>query len=247
MSDWETGTIGRSEDAPDSGTALEGAGKRGKPTEHPAMSGVALARAGARWGIALPAAALTLASYLAMNGLISVEFEEPVIKPMPVLERVTPNDVIEEPRTGGRKPPVPLDTAAPPPPPPKLTATRGDIILPTPHIQGQAPEGLDFGRIGSLAMNAVIINEVDARPISPPAPVYPRDAAARGLEGSCDVTFNVSIRGEPFDIQATCSDRAFVRSAEQAVSRVRFAPKIVRGQPMERHNVVYPIEYGLND
>ncbi len=249
MSNQETNAAGQMGLASGAGAASEGTG--GSRDQHagrpgPAFSGAALARTGSRWSLAVPAAVLTLASYFAMNGLISVEFKEPVAAEKRILVAVTPSeDVIETPRTG-RKPPVPLEAADQPPPPPKLTMLKGDIGLPTPNIHGQAPERLDFGRIESLAMDAVVISDVDARPISPPAPVYPREAAARGLEGSCEVSFHVSIRGEPFNIQATCTDRVFVRSAEQAVSRVRFAPKIVRGQPSERHNVVYPIEYGLD-
>ena len=35
------------------------------------------------------------------------------------------------------------------------------------------------------------------------------------------------------------------REAERAVSRVEFAPKIIRGQAAERRNVVYPLEFTL--
>ncbi|MCI4645428.1 MAG: energy transducer TonB, partial [Hyphomonadaceae bacterium] len=70
--------------------------------------------------------------------------------------------------------------------------------------------------------------------------------AERGIEGSCEVRFDVNARGEPFNVEAVCTDSVFRREAERAVSRVRFAPKIVRGQALERRNVVYPIEFGLD-
>ena len=53
-------------------------------------------------------------------------------------------------------------------------------------------------------------------------------------------------RGRPYNVEASCTDSVFKREAERAVSRVEFAPKIVRGQPAERRNVVYPLEFQLD-
>ncbi|HAW53392.1 MAG TPA: energy transducer TonB, partial [Hyphomonas sp.] len=46
---------------------------------------------------------------------------------------------------------------------------------------------------------------------------------------------------------ATCTDSVFKREAERAVSKVEFAPKIIRGKAAERRNVVYPLEFKLAD
>ena len=213
----------------------------------PAMSGFALARQGTRAGLILPAAMATVASYFLMNMLISVEFEEPVIKPMPVLEAVTPSRQTTEPRRSPRNAPQRLPEASQPPPPPQLSASKSDIDLPTVNIQGAAPAQLEFGSLNMLAIAPVTMTDRGALPISPPVPQYPQRAAERGIEGDCEVNFDVSARGEPYNIRALCSDSIFVRSAEQAVSRVRFAPKIVRGQPVERSGVVYPIVYSLDE
>ena len=70
-------------------------------------------------------------------------------------------------------------------------------------------------------------------------------AAERGIEGSCDVRFDVDTRGKPYNVEADCTDRVFKREAERAVSRVEFAPKIIRGQAAERRNVVYPLQFTL--
>ena len=78
-------------------------------------------------------------------------------------------------------------------------------------------------------------------------PTYPSRAAERGIEGSCEVRFDVDTRGRPYNVQATCTDSIFKREAERAVGRVEFAPKIVRGQAAERRNVVYPLEFTLQD
>jgi protein TonB len=59
------------------------------------------------------------------------------------------------------------------------------------------------------------------------------------------VRFDVDTRGRPYNVQATCTDNIFKSEAERSVSRVEFAPTIVRGQAVERRNVVYPLEFKL--
>ena len=57
--------------------------------------------------------------------------------------------------------------------------------------------------------------------------------------------FDVDTRGKPYNVQATCTDSVFKSEAERSVGRVEFAPKIVRGKPVERRNVVYPLEFNI--
>jgi len=55
----------------------------------------------------------------------------------------------------------------------------------------------------------------------------------------------VDDRGKPYNVSATCTDNVFVREAERAVGNVEFAPKIIKGKPARRSNVVYPISFNL--
>jgi periplasmic protein TonB len=197
--------------------------------------------------VAAPIAiAIVLGLLIFMGRIISQEFIEPEGKEQRVLEAITPSEESQEVRRSSRSRPQRLASADKPPPPPKLSSSKSDIDLPTPNIQGAAPTELNFDRVQSIAIDPVAISDRDAQPISPPVVQYPRRAAERGIEGSCEVRFDVNARGEPFNVQADCSDSVFKREAERAVSRVRFAPKIVRGQALERRNVVYPMEFGLD-
>ena len=180
-----------------------------------------------------------------MPFVISQNFEEPDQGPMRTLEAITPQDESQEVRRTQRSKPQKLASANKPPPPPKLSSSKSDIDLPTPNIQGAAPQELNFDRMQSLAIDPVAISDRDAQPIRPPAPTYPRRAAERGTEGSCEVRFDVDPRGKPYNISATCTDNVFQREAIRAVERVEFAPKIIRGKAAERKNVVYPIEFQL--
>lgn len=180
-----------------------------------------------------------------MPFVITQDFEEPPELERRTLEAITPQEDTQEVRRTQRSKPQRLASANKPPPPPKLSSSKSDIDLPTPNIQGAAPQELNFDRMQSLAIDPVAISDRDAQPIRPPMPNYPRRAAERGIEGSCDVRFDVNARGKPYNIQASCTDDIFEREAIRAVERVEFAPKIIRGKAAERRNVVYPLEFRL--
>ena len=183
--------------------------------------------------------------FIVMSQLISVKEVNLEKGEQRVLTAITPQQQDSEVRTRQRSKPKRIDSAKKPPPPPKVSATKSNINLPTPQIEGAAPTELNLGRMQSLAIDPVAISDRDAQPIRPPVPTYPQRAAERGIEGSCEVRFDVDARGKPYNIQATCSDNVFKREAERAVGRVEFAPKIVRGKAAERRNVVYPLEFKL--
>lgn len=198
--------------------------------------------------IGIPAAAaIVFGLFLAMNAFISVDevaFDE---RSQIRLKAITPQRETSEIRSNARSKPQKLDQAKKPPPPPKLSAAKSDVSLPSPDIQGAAPTEIKFDRAMNLAFDTVAINDRDAQPIRPPLPTYPRRALERGTEGSCEVRFDVDTRGKPYNVVADCTDSIFKREAEKAVSRVEFAPKIVKGKPAERRNVVYPLQFELAD
>ena len=195
-------------------------------------------------GIAVP---IVYALFMLMNYLISVKEVRLDESEQRVLSAITPQQQDSEVRVRQRSKPKRIDSAQKPPPPPKVSATKSQIDLPTPRIEGAAPTDLNLGRMDSLAIDPVAISDRDAQPIRPPTPSYPQRAAERGTEGSCEVRFDVDTRGRPYNITATCTDNVFKREAERAVSKVEFAPKIIRGQAAERKNVVYPLEFKLAD
>ena len=183
--------------------------------------------------------------FVMMSSLISVKEVNLEKSEQRVLTAITPQKQDSEVRTRQRSKPKRIESAQKPPPPPKVSATKSNINLPTPKIEGAAPTELNLGRMQSLAIDPVAISDRDAQPIRPPTPSYPQRAAERGIEGSCEVRFNVDTRGRPYDVVASCTDSVFKSEAERAVSKVEFAPKIIRGKAAERKNVVYPLEFKL--
>ena len=198
-----------------------------------------------RLGIGVPLAAIvTFALFTIMYKLINRPYVEPDPEEQRVIERITPSEDDQEVNRRARSKASRIDSAAKPPPPPKLATTKSQIDLPTPDIQGAAPTELDIDST-QIAFDPIAISDRDAQPIRPPLPNYPQRALSRSQEGSCDVRFDVDTRGKPYNIAADCTDSVFKREAERAVSRVEFAPKIIRGQAAERRNVVYPLEFRL--
>jgi periplasmic protein TonB len=199
-----------------------------------------------RFGVAaLIAAPIAVLIFLLMNVLITVTEINLDERESRTLTAITPQSTDSDVRTRQRAQPKRIDAAAKPPPPPKQSATKSSINLPTPKIDGAVPQNLDLGRMKSIAIDPVAVSDRDAQPIRPPTPSYPQRAQERGLSGSCDVRFDVDTRGKPYNVQATCSDSIFKSEAERAVSKVEFAPKIVRGKAVERRNVVYPLEFNI--
>ncbi len=202
----------------------------------------------ARIGIALLIAIpIVYLIFIMMNFLITVNELKVDKAEQRVLSAITPQNQDSDVRTRQRSKPKRIESAAKPPPPPKVSATKSNINLPTPRIDGAVPTDLNLGRMQSLAIDPVAVSDRDAQPIRPPTPSFPQRAAERGISGSCEVRFDVDTRGKPYNVSATCSDSMFKSEAERAVGRVEFAPKIIRGKAAERKNVVYPLEFKLQE
>jgi protein TonB len=199
-----------------------------------------------RLGIGIPIAAIvTVGLFLLMNFLIRVDEVQLTNVNTRTLSNLTPESVEQNTRTMTRTKAAKMDVADKPPPPPVLTASKSNINLPTPKIEGSAPSRIDVDRVNAIDVGAVVVDDRDAQPIRPPIPQYPRRAAERGIEGRCDVRFDVNPQGRPYNVAATCTDSVFEDEAIRAVSRAEFAPKIVRGKAAERRNVVYPLVFKL--
>jgi protein TonB len=206
------------------------------------------ANSSVRLGVGVPLALIvTYLLFQLMRVLISQDYIEPDAEEIRVIERITPQEDAQEINRRARAKPRRLNSADKPPPPPKLSTTKSQIDLPTPNIQGAAPSELNVGPMSGFSFDPIAISDRDAQPVRPPVPSYPSRAAERGVEGSCEVRFDVDVRGRPYNVEATCTDNVFRREAIRAVSRVEFAPKIIRGKPAERRNVVYPLEFKLAD
>lgn len=193
----------------------------------------------------LPAAAMTFGlftfMYVAIGGYDVPEETEA----LPELTQITPQ--ITKDRIVGPRSPKPklIEASSPPPQLDPYQVSKVDMFIPTDRKIGGPPERIDPAKL----MHADMIytgRDTTAQPITRPNVVYPDSMVRRGIEGSCEVRFDLSALGEPFNIRPDCTHAGFERSAKKAVASSRFSPKLVQGTPVERRNVVYPIEYNLD-
>lgn len=138
----------------------------------------------------------------------------------------------------------------PPPPkePPKPKLQQQQEITP----QKQNLDGIDFGAVDvdmQLGSGLSGINTGDGEylPIIKVAPIYPRSAAQRGIEGFVVLEFTVNEAGavlEPVVINAE-PPGIFDRAAIDAAKKFKYKPKIVDGKPVAVSGVKNLIRFEL--
>ena len=89
--------------------------------------------------------------------------------------------------------------------------------------------------------------EGDYLPIVKVAPMYPRRAQSRGLEGHCDLQFTVTPLGTTADVSVIeCTSSLFERASVQALLKFKYKPRVVNGTaiavPGLRHRITFQIE-----
>lgn len=89
-----------------------------------------------------------------------------------------------------------------------------------------APAALADEPVSKEAKTFAITIASEVKPLAEPDLRYPFWAGARAIEGSCDVTFAVSIAGAPDAVNVeSCTSDVFRRSAKATVQQMRFAPR----------------------
>ena len=215
---------------------------------HPGSSALRLRGGSSRFAMSMiPAALATIGLFLFMDQVITADKVRFVETQPRLLEAITPQHVDTAVQPQKRQPVRKLAEAIKPPPPPKLTISKVLDGIPTPVIRGAVPSEIGFGRVEPFILDLNTISNRGLQPILPPLVQYPRPALERGLEGEYEVALDVDVRGRPYNIRATCSESIFVRAAERAVSKSEFAPRIVRGQPVEQRGVVYPLVFEIKE
>jgi protein TonB len=140
-----------------------------------------------------------------------------------------------------------VEDVEPPPPPPQIerqAAEQPSEDLST--IVGEIPEFENPQLTGAdVSFN---VSDRDAQPLVRIPPQYPPRAAERGIEGTCQFTFDVTPDGTPTNIQIMqCDSSLFERASIRAVERWRYEPKIVDGNAVWRRGVVSSFDFQLEE
>lgn len=179
--------------------------------------------------------------FLLMDRLVATgisPFSEP---PPPVLIELARVDedrdvVVERDRP---KPPEPPDE--PPPDLPRQSIVDGHEGAGL-AITGPGPVAVTVGPEHGWASDGEIL------PVVRVEPVYPRRAQARGIEGYVVLEFSVTAAGEVSDpvVVDAQPPGVFERSAQQAVVKFKYRPRIVGGRPVAVHGVRNRITFALD-
>ncbi|NND43739.1 MAG: energy transducer TonB [Xanthomonadales bacterium] len=147
-----------------------------------------------------------------------------------------PDDVITRSRRIPPKPPPPKN----PPPPPKMEIAKVNqqvqdmpkLDMPNIDIPMVGGTGMFIGSFETVDKTA----EGDIIPIVVIRPMYPRDAAMKGIEGWVKVEFTITPVGTVKDPRVIDADppRIFNREALRAILKWKFKPRVVDGVAVER-------------
>jgi len=154
-------------------------------------------------------------------------------------------------RTKERKPPKKPEKPKEPPPPAapnvaqktKPTATI-NVDLPRMNV-GLATGGLFIGNMGK----ALSMGDGEAIPLVLIEPPWPRKALREGINGWVKLRFTVMANGSPKDVVIVASKprRLFDRNVMRSVFKWKFKPRVVDGKAVEQPNMVYTVQFHLDN
>ncbi len=102
--------------------------------------------------------------------------------------------------------------------------------------------------LSMMAGGRVGLGDGDFLPIVKVAPIYPRRAQTRGLEGQCLIEFTVDTTGATKDAFAVeCTSSLFEKASINAVLKFKYKPRVVDGVAKEVPGVQHIITFKLED
>lgn len=144
-----------------------------------------------------------------------------------------------------RKPDKPPEQQAPPPsaPQPTFDAVHADM-----NVVSVAPASISTEEIMGVGGLGLVPSDGDYLPIVKVAPMYPRRALSRGLEGYVIVEFTVTRTGTVRDVSVVESTSSlFERAATEAALKFKYKPRVVNGEPIEVRGVRNKLTFRLED
>lgn len=192
------------------------------------------------------AGAVTLGLFFLMQSLIQMggsALTEPAQGSVLDFVRVKEEETVEKKDRKPKKPPKPEE------PPPQMEQPQMDS--PTSDAEGgagmdfSADVGTDMAISGGLALEG---GDGEYLPIVKVAPVYPRRALQRGIEGYVIVEFTVSKQGsvkDPFVVEAN-PEGIFEQAAMDAALKFKYKPRVVNGEAAEVSGVQNRITFQID-
>lgn len=156
--------------------------------------------------------------------------------------RVKKEEAVQKKERKPRKPPPPKE------PPPQMNQPQLDAASPNSDgnaVDFSADVGADVSLDGGLALES---GDGEYLPIVKVAPVYPRRALQRGIEGYVIVEFTVTKQGsvkDPLVVEAN-PEGIFERAAMDAALKFKYKPRVVNGEPAAVSGVQNRISFEID-
>ncbi|QJR80288.1 energy transducer TonB [Alteromonas pelagimontana] len=188
---------------------------------------------------------ITLGLFFLMQSLIQMggsALTEPPKGTVLDFVRIKQEETVESKDRKPKKPPKPEQ------PPPPMEQPQMDS--PTPNAEGSgmnfsADVGESIALDGGLALES---GDGEYLPIVKVAPVYPRRALQRGIEGFVIVEFTVTKQGavrDPIVVEAN-PEGIFEQAAMDAALKFKYKPRVVNGEPTEVSGVQNRITFQID-
>ncbi len=154
--------------------------------------------------------------------------------------RVKKEEVVE---TKKRKPEKPPEPEAPPPSAPTPQFDNVDANM---QVVNVAPASITTDEVMGVGGLGLVPSDGDYLPIVKVAPIYPRRALSRGLEGHVIVEFTVTRTGTTRDVSVVESTSSlFEKAAMAAALKFKYKPRVVDGEAIEVPGVQNKITFKL--
>ena len=153
--------------------------------------------------------------------------------------RVKRDETVNQEENKPEKPPKPDEQPPDAPPPQMDNVDTSQAVSMTPLSGSISVQN----KLGGFQ-----IVDGDYLPIVKVAPIYPRRAMTRGVEGDCLIEYTVTSAGAVRDPTVVeCSSSLFARASLNAVLRFKYKPRDVDGNPIEVPGVRHVSTYKLED
>ncbi|HEX7027352.1 MAG TPA: energy transducer TonB [Gammaproteobacteria bacterium] len=132
-----------------------------------------------------------------------------------------------------------------PVPPPAVPKPQIDLA----KVNLKTNTGVNFSTNLNISADSLAASDGDYLPIVKVAPVYPRRALSRGIEGYVILEFMVTKLGTVDNIQVVEANPPgyFERAAIKAASRFKYKPKVINGEPVDVAGVRNQITFKIDD
>ena len=142
--------------------------------------------------------------------------------------RVERDQSVERKDRKPKKPPRPEEQ------PPDVPQPQQDQVSPNAESVYVAPVGVEGGAMDIGSAFGLEASDGEYLPIVKVAPVYPRRAQSRGVEGYCTVEYTVTKNGTTMNPQVVdCSSSLFERASIEAALKFKYKPRVINGEAID--------------